>query len=661
MFGALTENRRHPDGKLVPVRSSGLTSPTALAVRKPARRCVFAGLAIILFAPLAAPDNAPAQSAPAQTLPAQIAAAARQSADQLDPGRIADVEASEREFLDANEYLRAHLQRTTSEANAQAWVQYLELDEVLTAIELEARESEIAEKSTRLSHKAIGVHPGLEVPAVTRLRAAAINYANALRFRRKENTTRALAIQLGRFADAWSEMDQTPSPDEIATLRLLLDLLERTDQNVALVEQSKQQFSSSNLHVTIDESLVERGVNRAVNQCTSVRDCILGTRIVGSALLTGNVTASLQPSIGSIRLQIALSGNVHSDNRGYNGPVRLRTSGDGQVYATRLMQIAESGISLEPVVTTGSLSTRINAIEHPWKLVRRIARKKAAQQKPQADRIAHRKFITRVTDAFTEETDGAVSQPMPDLMAEARPYLQRLDFPEPARDIGSTSDSIYFFATLRKGNQLAAPTTPPPIAQSNQATIQIHESAIDNTIGSILAGRTMSRTELRNLAEKTKESDQAQATSADNDADEEEDEEFEIDFDRSRPVIFEAREGQLRVGIRGTRFAQGSRELKRPLEIVAVYQPVKSESGEIVLDRVGEVQINFPGTKRLSVGQAGMRGAIKQGFADTFPQNLMDKPWIIPNDAKAEAFRGLNFRPRYFDAQDGWLTLGVGV
>ncbi|MCA9140303.1 MAG: hypothetical protein KDB00_26210 [Planctomycetales bacterium] len=619
---------------------------------------VVAGL---VFAGLLNGSDAQAQSLTGKSLTGksltgEIAEAAQQSATQLDPNRIVDLETTRDDFLAAAENLRLHLTRTASDENAQAWIKYLEIDPVLKGIESDASDTDLALMSIRVSQKATGVHPGLEVPAVTRIRSAAEAYSNSLRFHRKENTTKALAVQLNRFAEQWASIESDPSPDEIATLRLLLDLLQRTGQNVDLVDRTRQRFSSANLHITVGDGLIQRTVNRNVNQCSPVRDCILGTRIVGDALLTGNVTATLRPSIGSVRMQIALSGSVNTVNKGYNGPVQLRTSGNGQVYATRMIQISESGVSMEPVVTTGSLSTRIDAIEHPLRLVRRIARKKAAEQKPKADQIGHRKFIARVTDSFTEETDEALSQPMPDLMGQAQPYLRRLDFVEPSRTIGSTDRSLFLYATVRKDNQLAAPLPPPPVRVENDATIQLHESIVDNTIGTLLAGRTMTRTELEQMAKKAKRNSADKTVTT---TQEDEEPEFEIDFDRSRPIIFEAREGKLRVGIRGTRFSQGSRELKRPLEIVAVYQPVWTQSGQMLLERVDEVQINFPGTKQLSVAQAGLRGSIKKGFADAFPQNLMDKPWIIPADVKAPALRGMHFRPSYFDANDGWLTLGV--
>lgn len=603
------------------------------------------------------PDSIPTLSIPVLSPPSfrSIGDAAKNSIDQLDPEKIRDIEETQEFFLSSVQALESHLRRASSDANAQAWMTYLEIDAVMKGIEDEESPIKLAAKVTRVAQHATGTHPGLEVTAVRRVRLAANRFSNALRFSRKDKIIQAIGKQLDKFADGWAEVDSIPQPEDLETLELLLDLFERTDQgDIALVRQSLSSFSHPNFQITVDDALVQRSINRNVVQCSPVRDCILGTRIVGDALLSGDVTATLLPSTGSIRLRIALQGTVRSTNTGYNGPVRLRTTGNGNVYASQILSFTENGLSLEPAVTTASLTTQINRIEHRLRLVRRIAKKKAAEQKPQADAIARGKLIDRVAEGFAKDINQAVSKPIPDVMKDVRPVLKRLNFREPTRTIGSTSDSVYLSATVRQGNQLAAPIPAPPAPGGYEATIQIHESVINNTLGSILAGRTMSQSELSDLVRKIGRNKPTE------NSDEQEDKEgFEIDFDRSRPILFEARDGKIRIGIRGTRFAQGKRELKKRLEIFAVYRPIKTMDGIVLLDREGDAEIDFPGTKKLSFSQAGLRGSIKKGFADAFPQILMDQPWSVPSTIEAPAVAGRTYRPRYFDARDGWLTLSV--
>ncbi|MCD0460488.1 hypothetical protein [Roseiconus lacunae] len=582
-----------------------------------------------------------------------IETSARESVDQIDPERIADVDQSREAFRSAVEELRGHLSKTTSEDNAAAWMTYLAIEPVVRSIDSEANDRTISENLDKVARRATGVFPGLEIRPIDRLRSAAHQYSDALRYRRKDVIGNALGKQLERFSDQWADIKQSPTPDDIATLRLMLDLLERTDQHVALVDQSRQLFSSPNVVLHVDESVVQQAINRSVDQTTPVRDCILGTSIYGNATMNGSVLAELEPSVGSIRVRLALTGTVSTNNIGFNRGVRIRTTSNAFVNSTRMVKIDDNGLSFGPVMTDASLQTDVNSIEHRLRLVRRIARKKAAEQKPLADRIAHRKLVRRVSDEFADETEQASSDPSPDLLGKLRVWLNRLDFDEPERQVGSTGEAIIASATIRKGNQLASPSTPPAIETPAEIAIQIHESVIDNTLGSYLAGRTLRKSDLDQLIERSGRTSAASEGASE--------EEFEIDFDRSRPIIFESRNGKLVLGIRGTRFSQGSRELKRPLEIVAPYRVVSSENGTFVLDRTEEVQINFPGTKRLSVAQAGLRNSIKQGFAEAFPQTLLNQPLTIPSDAKVDAFAGKSYRVRWIDIRDGWLTVGIGA
>ena len=318
-----------------------------------------------------------------------------------------------------------------------------------------------------------------------------------------------------------------------------------------------------------------------------------------------------------------------------------------------MVELSESDVVFEPITASASMQTRIDRIEHRLNLVRKIARKRAAKQKPLAERIAHGRLISRLNEEFSGQTDQAVGAAVPDVIDRAKAYLMRLDLDEPTRTLSSTEDAVFLNATIRKSSQLAAPVPAPPLPVVGEALVQIHESLVNNTIGSILAGRKMTRSELRSIVSKVKPDDEADSG--------EEAPDFEIDFARSRPIIFEAREGQLRIGVRGTRFAQGRRVIEKPLEIVAVYRPVEGESGDLQLQRDGDLTVNFPGTKRLSTMQAGMRGAIKTAFAKAFPESLMDEPLRLPEDSQVEQFKGVAIHSRSFDAQDGWLSIGLGT
>ena len=101
-------------------------------------------------------------------------------------------------------------------------------------------------------------------------------------------------------------------------------------------------------------------------------------------------------------------------------------------------------------------------------------------------------------------------------------------------------------------------------------------------------------------------------------------------------MIFEARDQTLRVGVRGTRFAQGSRELDRAMEITAIDKPAIGDDGTMILIRVDEVGVVFPGRTRLSVSQAGLKATIQKKFSKIFPETLLDRPLEVPQTSQLE-------------------------
>ncbi|MEL6108209.1 MAG: hypothetical protein AAFU85_19460 [Planctomycetota bacterium] len=590
-----------------------------------------------------------AQTFSAQTFAESLSNAAEDSVERVDPKKIPDIESTKVAFRAAAESLRLHLSQTADDENAAAWMRYLAVDEVLAGIDDDVSEAALAKLALKSANRGVGIHPGLEVAAVMAVRDAATALSNSLRFRKRELTTRLLARRLGKLAEEWDKIEAVPSVDENQDLRLVLGLLEKTGQDVPLMTRARALYSHPNLCIAVSGSAIQQAVTRPVDEPTPVRDCILGTRLVGNARLCGDVTAVLLPSVGSVRMQLVMNATVQSQNTGYNGPVRLRTSSQGQVQATRSLTITESGVALEPASSTGTLTSQLNAIEHRLRIVRRIARRKATEQKSLADSIAKRKMLNRVTEGFVEQTDAAVSRPVPDLMAQALPWLQRLGLSEPARLIGSTRHSVYLTSTVRQDEELAAATPAPTVSPLYDAALQVHESLINNTAGAIFAGRTVTRRELVTLAEK------AGATLRPD----EEQEDFEIDFDPVRPILFEARDGKLRVGIRATRFKQGKSNRKDVFEVSAVYQPLITSDGRIVLERVGETKIDFP-TSRSGLGIASKRGAVKDSIADAFPKRLLEQPITIPADAEVPALANQTLSVRQFEANDGWLTIGIG-
>lgn len=615
-------------------------------------------------------------AAPIATLSAQLTASQRdellsnvaQDKGRFDPGRLPDLGDAQRRIAERIEAVRAYFERATDADNFAAWMEYLDLEPLERAIRSDDSLTRQARAAIGLGQRLVAAWPGLELEVLRELRAAVDDLIAAVRFRDPERSRRVIERELDQLADVLRDAEGIPTADQLARITASIDVLDDSGQPLVTLPALRETFDRPNLLFWVGEPLVGKAVNRPVDRRQPVRDCILGTRLVGQARLVGDVTADVVPCGEAALVRVSMSGRMRSENTGYNGPVRLKSVGSGDIHVGRQLWFDATGLRMGAVEADVSLQTRIQAICHPLRLVRRIARKRAARQKPLADRIATAKLRRRVSAQFREDTGRVVALGSGSPTDRARAWLQRLDVVEPVGKWRSTHEAVYVRAAVARRNQLGAVVAAPQLAETFQFAVQIHESAIDNALAKLLGGRTVGQSEIRRLLSLRREArgesgsgetrDETGGNGSQADGDPFEDEPpFEIDFSRFRPVIFEARDGAVRLGVRGTRFEQGDRELDQPLEITAVYRPVKAADGALILRRGGEISVDFPGSRRLTVSQTAVRSSLKKLFDGVFPEQLLDQRLAVPETSVIEALRGLAFVPDRLESQDGWLTL----
>ncbi len=585
-----------------------------------------------------------------------------------------------------------YLAPRTNPENLAKWLAFLQTEPLAKAIVGGADREELAVRARAVRGRLIGAHEGLELDAMTALRQHTDNLLASLRFEDDSASIKLVEQQTDGLTKRLREADPIPNAEDTAAIGAIVTLLDQSRQVPGLVSQVRAAFSQPNFVLTVDGQVIEQAVRRPIDQDREVRDCILGTTVIGRGRLQGMVEGQLMPSRGRVQIDLNLIGQFHSDTIGYNGPVRLPTIGRGQATANRSIWIDEQGVLLSPTVSSACVDSTITSIQHPLRLVRHIAAKQIAQKEPQAERIAGERLRSQVARDFDKQTSAVADSrgqavEINERLGTARGMLTRFDLSEPTRVIGSTRTTVYLEATQREANQLSACNPPPDLTllraqglrpaagpgSDPSATIQVHESLVDNVATRMLAGRTLTGGEIDELLALTGRSRPADSDAmADEGAGEgsgdelqepaatdESEDSFEIDFSTFRPIICELRDQNVRIGLRGTRFKQGERELTRALEISSTYQPTRTEQGELLLLRSGDVAVDFPGARRLTVQQVAVRRSIQRAFAGRFPETLLDRPLTAPANWQSPAVRGRIFKPALIDARDGWLSIGV--
>ncbi len=386
----------------------------------------------------------------------------------LDSRRLPDLASVEAEVIRSAEGVEDYFRPITPAENLQKWMVYVATEPLVEAIRSKASEEIVLEHAQRTHERLIGNIAGLELSALRKLRDSVDRLIAIVRFKDGAKSIKTIDQQLASLGERLAGIEGVPSAEEAASLAALVKLIDASNQSPAVLSSLRGVFSRPNVVVSVGSSLVQQAASQVVSRDRAINDCILGTRVIGSGRLQGSVVANTFPSHGQAQVQLTLCARFTSQSVGYNGPVRVGTIGSGDVQAQRTLFITETGVSLSPTTTSATLSSQITSIDAPLRLIRKIASKKAAEQKPQAERIARDRLQEQVGTEFGSQIDQVVSQRPANnrdaTLSKVRTTLHRLNVPEPSRTIGSTRQSIYLEATQAAPDQLSAANSAPPLA-----------------------------------------------------------------------------------------------------------------------------------------------------------------------------------------------------
>ncbi|MCH1496588.1 MAG: hypothetical protein L7U72_15320 [Rubripirellula sp.] len=569
---------------------------------------------------------------------------------ELDPDQLPSLDDASKALQEEIKQVQDYFDQHTDEKNRDAWMDYLQLSALAAALGDQGSAAELAKEAVALKDRLIGTVPGLELTVLRSLRDSVDVTINAIRFQDRERSIKLLDDQLATLGKMIETADDVPTPDQFSAISRRVDLLAAAGQASQLVAELREVFGQPNIAVRVSDDFLSQVVGRDIARTEPVSDVILGTSLTGTAVMTGAVSAKLIPSESDAQIEINLAGKVETKNDGVNGPVRLKSESEGTVSLSRVLTVNGSGIEFSDTTSDVSLTTKITDMTAKSDLALKVGKKQSVKKKPQADRIAKEKLRRRVTEQFESEMEGMKSNASSKLLNEAKPVLQRLALSPPEQKWSSSTEQIALDVIFRSSSQLSAVNAPSGFESDFLFAAQIHESVIENAFTVVLAGRTLDKELLNELLEN------AGAPKPET-SDEEEETSFEISFSRSRPVIFEARDGKLTVGIRGTRFAQGDRTpLNKAIEITANYEVVTGEADTPILKRVGDVDVSFPGD-RLSIREAGLKPIIQKEFSKIFPAVILDQSIKVAEDAELETLRGREFRSSEITASLGWLSI----
>lgn len=381
----------------------------------------------------------------------------------------------------------------------QAWREYLMTQQLAAALE---GDSQINRQEL--------AHEILNRIASQRLTVAQKTFINA-----------GAIAELGEELQAWAR--------ETADVQLLMASLEayeserspRLAQDIALQHQSlgqsveplhrklamqiEQKYRNANLRLAIATALMERFLPAKDPTAEPVRDRILGAAVRGRAVTSTRLSIRTIPSDYAWQLGLQANGVVQSHTISSSGPAQLINNGATTFEGQKVITVRRHGVAVHPAVCQANASSQLVGIGTTYDdlpMIGGFIRSRAKDEYRSMQSRARVAVESRVNSRVTRQLDEQVAQELAKGEAQVREKLlaraERLGLDVTPIELRTTDSRVIGRLRLANDQQLAAHTPRNRAPSDSYASLQLHESAINNALAGLdLAGQTLTAGQLR--------------------------------------------------------------------------------------------------------------------------------------------------------------------
>jgi hypothetical protein len=474
---------------------------------------------------------------------------------------------------------------------------------------------------------------------------------------------------LDRLAASLEQYAAAPTGATREQISLDVEWLRASRQALPLAERIAAQFNQPNLVAYVAPPVFEGVAGRKIDQVDPVRDNILDTEIYGVSRTIGGTSVELPDAGDRAVMALMLRATAYSDTVGYNGPVRIFSSGVTQLFGRAEILITGEGLVPGAVSaractsnTTNCIDSRFNGILN--RLVVGIARRRSRKLAPQANAIAASRAAARVRNQLIEEVAEQTAKSNKNLDDRVRFPLQRRDA-FPARvNLVNVAGRLQVAVHQADRFQLGAASPAAPLGRSSPSTsgadlaVRLHESYVYNFASDYLANRTVMEADMRrdfpNLFKTEKAADEGASEDGEDEAGD-----MGITFAGLRPVTLQLDDGVLTLKIRGQEFFARGETFATPMNITVRYQVELLPRGA-KFTMIGEPEVQSPDIEeglrdQLYRDEINVRNIFQRRLARNLDREIVRETITLPGQLKS-------LGPMLITdlvADDGWLNLSL--
>jgi hypothetical protein len=524
------------------------------------------------------------------------------------------------------------------------WRQLVQFDALQYAL---GREDATPGQRRRLAFQALGRMAAL------RKKSPQQSFANSPEVERFDTALRewsAAEIDLCRLLDELEQFESKRLPHlarSISEQRQSL-LYSANEAEQTLGKRIEQNYRNANVRLAISEDLMNRFLPEPQVFDAPVADTIMGASVSGNSRTLNKLRLRLIPDERKIRLGLEAHGVVHSNTGASSGPVTIYNRGKTNYVARKLILVSNSGLHVWPAIADATSASDTQAIDTKYDsipLVRSIVRNMAQTQQDEAYDRAMTEVETRVENTvrhrLDKEADPRINRISLDYVQKLQGPLERLNLAPTPISLSTNEERAIIRFRIAGDNQLGAHTPRPCAPSDSLASVQVHESVLNNAADQLgLNGQSFTLPQLHGMLAEKLNLPGATPDDLPEDA--------QVTFAPQDAVLIRCDDGKIWVTLSIAELSQGRRSF-RNFKATAAYH-LLSHGLHTELERDGVVQL---AGRRLGFGdQIALRGVISKMFS----QNR--RPQVIPAERAADPrLRGL--RVSQLVVIDGWIGLAV--
>jgi len=411
---------------------------------------------------------------------------------KADPRQItaSDLDRCQKSLLDAVNTLQTRLSREFNRTTANDWRTTLQLAELRAALAKGTPDPEILESVQDVLYSD---KEGVRWILFDPLRTALRRYQNVAKMLSEENYEKPwtnICDNLVKYIETYSEGRDPGYLIALSDVMVWLDDVSLFEPRAArLASLMRAACAGVNVRLQAGSDLVVAGFQKKIDETLDISDTILGTKVVGDGVLVGTSSAELVKSSQKATIKVLADAMLETNTDGSQAMVRVKNHTTGTLRGEKQIIFTAEGITTTPAHSKADLKAEISDVKiNAGPLVSRVARGQIDSRKQASQAEAARRAERRMNTRMNERIDPNIAD-LDKKYQKIRDALNKTGLFPRVWNLSSTTGQIDWAILLGNTYQPSAPMSAPGFQPSNGLSVQVHQSAFNNMLAILLAGR----------------------------------------------------------------------------------------------------------------------------------------------------------------------------